>query len=65
MVSETLIERQGAVWSITNLGAILLAKNLEDFDRSQSVLPKYRCEFLKFVGLVNRPGLINGDQNPQ
>jgi ATP-dependent DNA helicase RecG len=29
---EKLIERQGAGWTITNLGALLFAKKLEDFD---------------------------------
>jgi ATP-dependent DNA helicase RecG len=31
--SEKLIQRQGAGWSITNLGAILFAKKLDQFDR--------------------------------
>jgi ATP-dependent DNA helicase RecG len=31
--SEKLIERQGSLWTITNLGAILFAKRLDQFDR--------------------------------
>lgn len=33
LASERLIERAGALWTITNLGAILFAKRLDAFDR--------------------------------
>ncbi len=38
--SERLIERTGATWTITNLGGILFAKQLKDFDRLARKAPR-------------------------
>lgn len=38
--SEKLIRRQGDKWAITNLGAILFAKKLDDFDRLSRKAPR-------------------------
>lgn len=38
--SERLIERSGVAWTITNLGAILFAKRLEQFDRLARKAPR-------------------------
>ncbi|HQR08439.1 MAG TPA: ATP-binding protein [Gemmatales bacterium] len=38
--SEKLIQRLGASWSITNLGAILFAKKLDQFDRLARKAPR-------------------------
>ena len=38
--SERLIERTGAFWTITNLGAILFAKKLDEFDRFARKTPR-------------------------
>lgn len=38
--SERLIERSGCTWTITNLGALLFAKNLESFDRLARKAPR-------------------------
>ena len=38
--SERLIEGAGAVWTITNLGAVLFAKKLESFDRLARKAPR-------------------------
>jgi ATP-dependent DNA helicase RecG len=37
---EKLIDRQGGGWSITNLGAILFAKKLDEFDRVARKAPR-------------------------
>jgi ATP-dependent DNA helicase RecG len=39
-VSERLIEREGGRWTITHLGAILFAKQLEQFDRLARKAPR-------------------------
>jgi ATP-dependent DNA helicase RecG len=38
--SERLIERAGTLWTITNLGAILFAKKLDEFDRLARKAPR-------------------------
>jgi len=38
--SECLIERTGSLWAITNLGALLFAKKLEQFDRLARKAPR-------------------------
>ena len=38
--SERLIERTGALWTITSLGAILFAKKLDEFDRLARKAPR-------------------------
>ena len=38
--SERLIERQRAAWTITNLGAMVFAKKLDDFDRLARKAPR-------------------------
>jgi predicted HTH transcriptional regulator len=38
--SERLIQRVGSQWTITNLGAMLFAKKLEDFDRLARKAPR-------------------------